>query len=139
MFPFFHSWGLTALDHHDFLNAGESGLAAAPPTSSLRALGVSHALEPAQFHQMVVNLLLTYSGRDFITSTPTWRFRNLREVGSLTASHSVSQLSSYMLSPVLSFHFSGRENLLGLSILTYVLRECSVVIPHRRIIFQTQE
>lgn len=45
-----------------------------------------HRPVPVQFHQGVSNLLFTYSRRDFAPPASIYRFRESRDMGSLTVS-----------------------------------------------------
>lgn len=93
----------------------------------------AHRLVAIQLHQVILNLLFTYTGRGFTPPTPTQRIRDLREVGSLTVSEDWDkELIDYFtllisVSPFLLI--TGATLSLAFSFLTYVLMESLLVIP----------
>lgn len=72
MLPFSQSLGILP-DSHDFSNMMESALATISVSSPIPGMCVirSHRLVAVQLHQMILNLLFAYSGKDFTPSTST--------------------------------------------------------------------
>lgn len=118
---------------HGFLNVMESGLPATP-TATSGPWDVSHeATETC--HQVILNLLFTYTVRDSAPSTFPWRFEMPRDGQSLTVSgmrwrtHWMPQTSPYVLSIILPAPQWGYI-LLGLSFLfTHKISSCCSFIP----------
>jgi len=90
IFPFFQSPG-TLLGSHDFSNMMESILILHQSVSSGCWDGTTdffrpHRLLCVQLHPVVSNLLFSYTERDFPPPFLASRFRDVRDVGSLTGS-----------------------------------------------------
>jgi len=90
VFPFFQSPG-TLLGSHDFSNMMESILILHQSVSSGCWDGTTdffrpHRLLCVQLHPVVSNLLFSYTERDFPPPFLASRFRDVRDVGSLTSS-----------------------------------------------------
>lgn len=83
MFPFIQLPG-TSSDCCDLSDVMESDSSQFPQDPGMHFIQ-SHRLVIIQLHQVILNLLFAYRGRDFTSPTSTQKIRDVREVGSLTA------------------------------------------------------
>ena len=118
-------------DNHDFPNMMKNDLATTSANFFLQDLGVhvfqSHRLIHVQFHHGVSNLPYSYSESYFALPTLAERFRDIRDVGSLTAKAKNLLSISISMSVVASSHFASLHCRISLNsmFLLLVPKHCS--------------